>query len=135
MAESTIPEENSSLVPAPEERLATREPTRYQVPPVDIYEDEDGLALVFDMPGLEREDLDIRVEDDVLTIKGTVTKEDGPLPDHQEFRLRDYFRQFRLTDAVDQERIGAELSNGVLTVGLPRSERLKPRRIEVAVKA
>ena len=136
MAENTIAHQDESLpVQAEEEQrpLATREETRYLVPPVDIYEREAGLTLVFDMPGLTKDDLDLRVENEVLTLRGTISRERPCEPTYEEFRLLDYFRQFQLSDAFDQEKIGAELSHGVLTVSLPRAEQAKPRKVEVRI--
>jgi HSP20 family protein len=114
-----------------EKSLATRDETRYMVPPVDIYETEDALAVVVDLPGVTKDGVDIRVEDNVLTIKG---KADYNPPANillGEFNLQGYYRQFQLTDEVDQSKISAESKNGVLTIRMPKAEKSKPRQIKV----
>lgn len=135
MAENTIARQDENLSTQGEETLpaSTREENRYLVPPVDIFEKEDGLTLVFDMPGLTKDDLDLRVENQVLTLRGKVSRERPAEPRYEEFRLLDYFRQFQLSEDFDQEKIQAELTHGVLSVSLPRAEQAKPRRIEVKI--
>lgn len=116
-----------------EKSLATRDETRYIVPPVDIYETEDALTVVVDLPGVTKNGVDVRVEDDVLTIKG---KADYEAPANLlvgEFSLQGYYRQFQLTEEVDQKNISAECKNGVLTVRLPKAEKSKPMQIKVKV--
>jgi HSP20 family protein len=114
-----------------DKNLATRDETLYIAPPVDIFETEDALTVVADLPGVGKEDVDIRVEDNILTIKG---KSDYSLPAqaiYEEFNLQGYYRQFRLSDEVDQNKISAETKNGVLTITLPKAEKSKPRQIKV----
>lgn len=116
---------------ASEKSIATRDTTLYIAPPVDIYETEDALVVVVDLPGVNKNDVDIRVEDNVLTIKG---KADYIPPAdllRGEFNLQGYYRQFQLSDDVDQSRISAESKNGVLTIHLPKAEKSKPRQIKV----
>ncbi len=128
MAEKTVP------APEGEQAVqATREPSRYQVPAVDIYESTEGLCLTADMPGVQSADLDVRVDDGVLTISAPVSLKSPGQPGHQEFELVHYFRQFELGDKVHTQKISAVLKHGVLTLLLPRSERLKPREIKVQV--
>jgi len=111
----------------------TREESRYLVPPVDIYETEEGLVVLADLPGVGKDGVNIRVDDNILTIQGK--------PQHaldkelalQEFELVPFFRQFELTDQVAQDKIDAELKHGVVTIRLPKAEKAKPRRIEVQV--
>jgi len=113
---------------------ATREETRYQVPPVDIYEAVDGLAVVVDMPGVDKDGIDIRVDNGILTIQGKVQPvAHGDGRGYNEFVLTDYFRQFQLSDLVDVEKISAELKHGVLTIHLPKAEKAKPKQISVKV--
>jgi HSP20 family protein len=111
--------------------LATRDETRYIVPPVDIYETDDALMVVVDLPGVEKEDVDIRVEDDILTIKGKSEYTMPPNTLRGEFNLQGYFRQFQLTNEIDQNRISAESKDGVLTVRLAKAERSRPKQIKV----
>jgi len=111
--------------------LATREETRYLVPPVDIYETEDALTVVVDLPGVGKDNVDVRVEENVLTIKGKADYEPPANLVLGEFNLLGYYRQFQLSDEVNQGRISAESKNGVLTIHLPKAEKSKPKQIKV----
>lgn len=113
--------------------LATREEGRFLTPPVDIYETDDGLEVLVDMPGVGREGVSLGVEDGILTIEGTPTWATTGETVYEEFRLGRYHRRFRLTDAVDAEGIDAELKHGVLRIRLPKAERMRPRKIDVRV--
>jgi len=124
---TTMPEKSSAHVPQ------TREESRAVEPPVDIFELNGGLAVVADMPGVSKEDLDIRVENDVLTISGKGAYKPKGDSVYREFELVRYFRQFQLSEQVDQDRIKAEIKYGVLTIHLPRAEKAKPKKIAVEV--
>jgi len=113
--------------------LATRDDAVYIAPPVDIFENEDSLIVVADLPGVEKEGVDIRVEDDILTIKGIAKYNQPATVLRQEFSLQNYYRQFQLSDEVDQSKILAESKNGVLTITLPKAEKSKPKQIKVKV--
>jgi HSP20 family protein len=126
-------ESQASVSQTGEKSLATRDETRYVAPPVDIYETEDGLMVVADLPGVSKEDVDIRVEDSILTIKGRTDYQPQAHLLRGEFGLEGYYRQFQLSDEVDQARISAETKNGVLTIRLPKAEQSKPRQIKVAL--
>jgi HSP20 family molecular chaperone IbpA len=133
MAEKTV---HDSKVPArsdKEQPVATREPTRYLTPAVDIYETDNGLNVVADIPGVSKEDLNIKVEEGILTIQGRTSLSRRSNPTSEEYMLYNYFRQFELSDDVEHEHIDAVLKNGVLTLNLPKAERAKPRRIEVKI--
>jgi HSP20 family molecular chaperone IbpA len=127
MKESTVPQKQESQVPQ------TREDSRTIAPPVDIFELADGLVAVADLPGVDKSGVDVRVEDDILTIVG---KAQGRAPGdsvYREFQLVNYYRQFQLGEAVDQDKIRADLKSGVLTIQLPKAEKAKPKRISVNV--
>ena len=113
--------------------IATREETRYMVPPVDIYETDDALTVIVDIPGVRKDDADIRVEENVLTIKGKVQYAPVAGTVREEFNLMDYFRQFQLSDEVDIEKISAGVKNGVLTITLPKAEKAKPHQVKIKV--
>jgi len=102
-------------------------------PAVDIYESEEGLTLLADMPGVDRENLSIDLKDSVLTIRGIVKSppEAGRKMIHREYREGDYVRRFSLPEVIDQDKISAALKDGVLTLALPKVEPAKPKRIEV----
>jgi len=130
MAENTVADES---LPARTDgaELSTREPERYLVPAVDIYETKAGLKLVADMPGVGKEGLHVRVDNGVLTIEGKPSFEAPAVATHEEFSLQSYFRQFQLNEEVDQDRIQADYRHGVLSLTLPRAEKAKPKQIPV----
>lgn len=134
-AETTVP----APVPETELRAAeekTREEERYVAPAVDIYETTEGLTVVADLPGVAAEDLSVQVDNGTLTIQGRgTTAMNGQDASYlwREYRLKNFWRQFQLSDEVDQTKIKADLKNGVLTLFLPKAEAAKPRRIEVKV--
>jgi len=129
MKEMTVPEKR-------EDKLSeTREETRTLVPAVDIFEVSDGLAVVADLPGVEKGDVDVHVEDDVLTISGKAKDHSRGDGLYREFNLLNYFRQFQLSEQVDQDKIRAELKSGVLSVQLPKAEKAKPKKITVSVSS
>jgi HSP20 family protein len=105
----------------------------YFTPLVDIYETDDSLVIVADMPGVNGKDVEIDLKDDVLTLQGKITpiQDKDATPLWREYEEGHYYRQFILSEIVDQNRISAEMSNGVLRLTLPKVERAKPRRIEV----
>lgn len=102
------------------------------VPRFDIWETDDELLLYGDLPGVTPENLDIRFENRELTIHGKVSpRYEGVEPFVGEYGVGDYHRTFSVGEAIDAEKISAEMHHGVLTVHLPKSEKVKPRRIEV----
>ncbi|MGQ4808130.1 Spore protein SP21 [Candidatus Entotheonellaceae bacterium PAL068K] len=131
MAEQTIavPETQQGR----ESREHTRAPERYVTPVVDIYEVPDGLVVLADVPGVGKEDMEVRVENDLLTIRGHAKHMIPGDAVYREYELVHFFRQFELSDTVDQSRITAEVTHGVLTLKLPKVETVKPRKIEVQV--
>jgi len=131
MAEKTIP--ISSKERNPVTREETRQEERYLSPPVDIYETSEGLTVIADLPGVEKADIDVRVEKNILTIKGKSKHIGAGDPVSAEYSLLNFFRQFQLGEGVDQEKILADLKQGVLTIQLPKAERVKPKQIKVSV--
>ncbi len=126
--EKTVPETRDPAVPAQE---VTREPDRFALPPVDIYEEEDRLVVLADLPGVRREGLSVQVEQGILTIEGRITHEMPGTLVQREFALIPFFRQFRITEAIDPNRIRASLKHGVLRLDLMKAEKAKPRQIPV----
>jgi len=108
-------------------------PARRFLPVTDIFETDDALRVILEMPGVDKESVDVRVENDVLTIEGQVdfTKYQGLTPLYTEYNVGNYARSFELSSKIDQERIGAELKDGVITLILPKAEKAKPRKIMV----
>jgi HSP20 family protein len=106
---------------------------RYMQPPVDIYEVDGALVLLADLPGVSPSDVKIRLEDGILTIQATAKHLIEAEPIYREFELYNFFRQFELSEQVDQEKITASLSHGVLKLSLPQAEKAKPREIPVQI--
>jgi HSP20 family protein len=108
-------------------------PTRVFLPTADIYESNDALNVVLEMPGVDKSSVDIRVEDGVLKIEGRLdfSKYQGLQPLYTEYNLGHYSRSFRLSSKIDQNKIAAELNDGVLALVLPKLEEAKPRTIQV----
>jgi HSP20 family protein len=123
--------QKGAVATAGEKSLATRDDTIYIAPPVDIFETEEALTVVADLPGVDKDEVDIRVEDNILTISGRANYHPPASILREEFSLHGYYRQFQLSDEVDQSRISAESKNGVLTITLPKAEKSKPRQIKV----
>jgi HSP20 family molecular chaperone IbpA len=130
MAEKTVATQE---VQKPATTESTRHQERYIAPPVDIYETQDGLVVLADLPGVAQEALDVRVDNNVLTIRGQARHTIPGDVTYREYELVNFFRQFELSDKVDQHRISAELKCGVLTLQLPKAAEAKPRQIEVQV--
>jgi HSP20 family protein len=109
-------------------------PARTFVPTADIYEDRDSLKVILEMPGVEKGNVDIRIEEGVLFVEGhlDLAKYRGLQPLYTEYNIGNYARSFRLSNAIDQDKIGAELKDGVLSLTLPKAEKAKPRAIQVS---
>lgn len=108
-------------------------PARVFVPSADIYETQDALTVILEMPGVEKSNVDVRVEDGVLSVLGKLdlSKYQGLQPLYVEYNVGHYSRSFQLSSKVDQSKITAELKDGVLSLKLPKVEQAKPRTIEV----
>jgi HSP20 family protein len=137
MSTMTFPaptDENRALT---KQEQASQETTRQQeqwvAPPVDIYETKGGLIVIADLPGVTKENLHIEVKNDLLTIQARTQVEMPGAPVYREFQLGHFYRQFRLADTVDTNRIQAELKHGVLTLTLPKMPEATPKKIEVQV--
>ena len=103
------------------------------VPPVDVFEDENGITLRADLPGVSKDNLSIRVEGETLTIEGHVNLGEATKLEavYAEVRVAQYKRSFVLSRELDTSRIDAAIKNGVLNLQVPKLEQAKPRRIEV----
>jgi HSP20 family protein len=117
--------------------LATKEektvPARYFIPNTDIYETDEALMVLMEMPGVEKEDISVKLENDVLRVEGQIdfSKYQEMEPVYTEYNVGHYARAFTLSDKIDQNEIGAELDNGVLTLTLKKAKEARPRRIEI----
>lgn len=108
-------------------------PLRAFLPTADIFETEDTLTLILEMPGVDRSNIDVNVDNGMLTIEGRIDfdKYEGLQPVYSEYNIGPYRRSFRLSNRIDQDKIKAEMRDGVITLTLPKAEEAKPRRIEV----
>jgi HSP20 family protein len=105
-------------------------------PPVDVVEDEAGITVTADLPGVRRDDLQIRVDGDTLTLEAQVTLGGAATsvnPVYTEVRAPRYRRSFTLSRELDSGNIAASLKDGVLNLRVPKLEKARPRRIEVQV--
>jgi len=108
-------------------------PGRFYIPYSDIYETDDALTVLMEMPGVERKDISIALENDVLRVEGKIdfAKYDGMEPVYTEFNVGHYTRSFTLSSKIDRETISAQLDDGVLVLTLPKGKEAQPRRIAI----
>jgi HSP20 family protein len=116
-----------------EKKEETTVPTRIFLPTADIYETQDALSVTLEMPGVEKDNVAISVEDGVLKVEGRLdfSKYQGLQPLYTEYNVGNYARSFRLSSKIDQSKISAELKDGVLSLALPKVQEAKPRTIRV----
>jgi HSP20 family protein len=108
-------------------------PGRFYVPQTDVYETEEALTVIMEMPGVDRKDVEIELKEGVLRVEGRIdfSKYGGMEPTYTEYNVGHYSRSFALSDRMDQERIAAQLEDGVLTLTLPKTAEARPRRIAI----
>src|ERR1700756_3774970 len=108
-------------------------PGRYYVPAADIFETEEALTLMLEMPGVGKDNVDIQIENDVLRVEGKINysayKEIEPV--YTEYNVGHYARAFALSSKIDREAITAGVQDGVLTLTLPKVKEAMPRKIPV----
>lgn len=118
-------------VDQPEE---TTVPARFYQPNTDIFEDEGSLTVVMEMPGVQKGNVEIKIEKNILDVEGKIDfsayKELEPV--YTEYNVGHYRRSFSLSSKIDQENISAELNDGLLTLVLPKAEEAKPRTIKIS---
>jgi HSP20 family protein len=116
-----------------EKKRESTVPARVFVPVTDIFETEKSLTVVLEMPGVERDNVEIELADGVLTIEGRINfvKYEGLQPVYTEYNIGNYARSFHLSRDIQHDRISAELKDGVMTVTLPKAEKAKPRKIKI----
>jgi len=130
--------ENKELEVREKKELVAKEektvPGRYFIPYADICETEEALAVVLEMPGVEKKDLDVGLENGVLRVDGRIdfSKYKDMEPVYSEYNVGHYARSFALSDKIDQENISANLEDGVLTLTLPKAKHAQPRKIAIA---
>jgi HSP20 family protein len=117
-----------------ESKQETTIPARVFVPATDIFETDEALTVILEMPGIDKDKVDVKVENDVLQIEGWIdfSRYEGLQPVYTEYNIGNFARSFQLSSKIDQDRISAELRDGVMTLVLPKSERAKTRKISVS---
>ncbi len=105
----------------------------YIIPATDIYENDNEYILTLEMPGISKHDIEITLENDYLEILGKAGNPEleGYRVVEREFHLGDYFRRFQVSNLIEKDKIDAKIEYGVLRLTLPKSEQVKPRKIEV----
>jgi HSP20 family protein len=108
-------------------------PARYFVPNTDIYETEDALVVVMEIPGVVKENVSIDLENDTLRVEARIDQGhyDGLDPLYAEYNVGHFARAFSLSRTIDQQQISAELSDGVLSLTLKKAKEAQPRRIAI----
>jgi HSP20 family molecular chaperone IbpA len=116
-----------------ENKQQKRVPGKRYTPFTDIFEKDDALVVVMEIPGVERKDLDIKVEKNVLSIKGhmELSKNADLKPLYTEYNIGQFSRRFSLSKEIDQNGITAKIEDGVLSLTLPKAKETATRRIEV----
>ena len=109
-------------------------PSRTFLPITDIFETDQALTVILEMPGVDKEKVDVNVENDILTIEGRIdySKYEGLQPVYTEYNIGHYVRSFQISSKIEQGEISAELRDGVMTLVLPKAEKAKPRKIKVS---
>ncbi len=108
-------------------------PGRFYIPSTDIYETDNALTLVMEMPGVEKKDITVGLENDVLRVEGRIdySKYEDMEPVYTEYNVGHYTRSFSLSGKIDQEKISAQLDDGVLTLTLPKVQEAQLRKIAI----
>jgi HSP20 family molecular chaperone IbpA len=108
-------------------------PARSFLPTTDIYETDEALTVVMEIPGVEKKDVDVALENDVLRVEGRIdfSKYEGLEPLYTEYNVGHFARAFTLPRKIDQQQIGAQVEDGVLTLTLRKAKEAQPRRIAI----
>ena len=112
-------------------RKRRRPPAGYFVPAADIFETGEALTVVLEMPGVEKKNVSIALENDVLRVDGQIdfSNYQRMEPVYTEYNVGHYTRGFTLSNKIDRDKISAQLDSGVLTLTLPKAKDALPRRI------
>lgn len=108
-------------------------PARYYVPTTDIFETDHALTVVMEVPGVEREAVEVNIENDVLRVEARLdySNYEGFEPLYTEYNVGHFARSFTLSNKIDQQQISAQFEEGVLTLTLPKAKEAQPRRITI----
>jgi HSP20 family molecular chaperone IbpA len=112
----------------------TTVPARFYQPNTDIFEDEGSLTVVMEMPGVQKDNVGITIEKNVLDVEGKIdfSPYEDLEPLYTEYNVGHYKRSFSLSSKIDQSKISAEMDDGLLTLVLPKAEEAKPRTIKIS---
>jgi HSP20 family protein len=136
MAKSQVAKPQELAVQEKKELVSKEEktvPARYYVQNTDIYETDDALTVVMEIPGVEKKDVDVSIENDVLRVEGRIdfAKYEGLEPLYTEYNVGHFARAFTLSNKIDQQQIAAQLDDGVLTLTLKKAKEAMPRKIAI----
>jgi HSP20 family protein len=127
--------ENSAVVRKETSDVGSPESTRgglHYTPRVDIYETEDELVVLCDMPGVKPDEVDLRFENGELALHGKVQPRQANVAYLlNEYGVGDFYRSFSVSEQIQPDKISAEYRHGVLTIHLPKKEAAKPKRIAI----
>jgi HSP20 family protein len=106
-------------------------PARYYIPATDIFETDDALTVVMEIPGVEKQALEVNIENDVLRVDARIdfSKYEGLEPLYTEYNVGHFARSFTLSNKIDQQQVSAQFDDGVLTLTLKKAKETMPRRI------
>ena len=115
-----------------EMKETTRE-CRCYTPHVDVWETKDAITMLVDMPGVDKAGMKVSMDGDLLEIEGGIQQKpyEGLQPLYAEYNVGNYYRRFTVSDEIARDRIEAKISDGSLTLTLPKTERAKPREIPI----
>lgn len=136
MAKSQVAKPQDLAVQEKKELVSKEEktvPARYYVQNTDIYETDDALTVVMEIPGVEKKDVEVNIENDVLRVEGRIdfAKYEGLEPLYTEYNVGHFARAFTLSNKIDQQQISAQLDDGVLTLTLKKAKEAMPRKIAI----
>jgi HSP20 family protein len=136
MAKSQVTKSQELSVQEKKELVSKEEttvPARYYIQNTDIYETDDALTVVMEIPGVEKKDIDVNIENDVLRVEGRIdfAKYEGLEPLYTEYNVGHFARAFTLSNKIDQQQITAQLDDGILTLTLKKAREAMPRRIAI----
>jgi HSP20 family protein len=128
-------DKQATATQAPSAQRTEREADYPLVPPADVLEDSDGITLRLDMPGVSKDRLNIQADKNTLVIEGDVqiAMPQGMEALYAEIQSTRYRRSFTLSGELDADKTVANVSNGVLSVSIPKRAELRPRKIQVSV--
>jgi len=131
MYQEVIMNQRKKLTKTEEKNIEKTRDLRTAIPAVDIYENENEIMLLADMPGVIKEDVSVNMDNGTLSLSGIRKIETSGSSIWEEFSDVEYVRSFSVPQTIEMERVEAELKDGVLKLHLPKSEAAKPRQIEI----